>query len=174
MTPGAVGQLWLSRAKAWFHFNRAKENAAIGNNIVPKMPSAVRAETFSPIQWDSWNPPSSDTTTGVTTTVYTPVDSTRVGGSAAVWIVERSTIVVRPASGIFGNQYGYADLANYGSAMMSEAYARKANSARGQGYAGYLGPRMKQITMVDDGNAVLSTVTPIDSESMRFDWKAFA
>ena len=113
-------------------------------------------------------------TTGVSTRVYTPVDGTRVGGSAAVWIVERPTIILHPASGIFGNQYGYSDLANYGSAVMSEAYARKANSARGQGYAGYLGSRMKQITMVDDGNAVLSTVTPLDGESMRFDWKAFA
>jgi hypothetical protein len=113
-------------------------------------------------------------TTGRSTTVYTPVGGTRVPGYAAVWIMERPTVQVRPASGIFGPQYAISDLADYGSAVMSEAYARKANSARGQGYAGYLGSRIKQITMIDEGNKVLSTVTPLDGESMRFDWKAFS
>jgi hypothetical protein len=36
----------------------------------------------------------------------------------------------------------------------------------------YLGVRNKQETMVN-GADTLSTVTAIDSSSMRFDWKAF-
>ena len=100
-------------------------------------------------------------TTGVSASIYTPVGATRVGGSEAVWIMERPTV---------GG--ALPDLADYRSAVMSNAYARRANSARGQGYVAYQGGRNKQITMVN-GPDTLSTVSPIDAYSMRFDWKAF-
>lgn len=112
-------------------------------------------------------------TAGVSTMIYTPVGTTRVGGSEAVWIMERPTINV-PASGIFGPSTRLPDLANYGSAVMFDAYARKANSARHQGYVPYVG-RNRQVTMTDlAGVNTLSTVTPIDSYTMRFDWKGFS
>ncbi len=112
-------------------------------------------------------------TTQLTTRIYTTVDATHVGGTEAVWILERPTILV-PASGIFGAFNQLPDLANYGSAVMFDAYARKANSPRNQGYVPYLGPRNKAIAMVDGTSGrTLSTVTPIDSYSMRFLWAAF-
>ena len=64
------------------------------------------------------------------------------------------------------------DLANYGSAVMYNASAHRVNSPRHQGYVPYLGGSNKQDTMVN-GADTLSTVTAIDSSSMRFDWKAF-
>jgi len=67
---------------------------------------------------------------------------------------------------------GLPDLANYGSALMYNASARKANSPRNEGYVSYLGANNQQNTMVN-GADTLSTVTAIDSSSMRFDWKAF-
>ena len=98
---------------------------------------------------------------GAYTNIYTPVGGTRVSGSEAVWIMERPTV---------GNSL--PDLANYGSAIMSSASARKANAKRHQGYIAYQGARNKQITMVN-GADVLSTVTPIDANSMRFNWQRF-
>jgi hypothetical protein len=83
-----------------------------------------------------------------------------VSGREAVWIMERPTV-----SG------SLPDLANYGSAVMYNASARKANSPRYQGFMPYLGGHNKQDTMVN-GVDTLSTVTAIDSNSMRFDWKA--
>jgi len=99
--------------------------------------------------------------TGAYTNVYTPVGGTRVSGSEAVWIMERPTV---------GGSL--PDLANYGSAIISSASARKANAARHQGYIAYQGARNKQITMVN-GADILSTVTPIDANSMRFNWQRF-
>ena len=64
------------------------------------------------------------------------------------------------------------DLANYGTAIMSNASARRVNAQRHSGYVPYQGTRNKQITMTNFGD-VLSTVTPIDSSSMRFNWQAF-
>ena len=58
------------------------------------------------------------------------------------------------------------------SAVMYNASARKVNSPRYQGFVPYLGARTKINTMVN-GADTLSTVTAIDSNSMRFDWKAF-
>jgi hypothetical protein len=66
------------------------------------------------------------------------------------------------------------DLANFGSAVMSEAYARKANSPRGQVYVSYFGTRTRQVSMVGKSGDTLSTVTPIDAYSMRYDWKSFS
>jgi hypothetical protein len=112
-------------------------------------------------------------TTGISTRVYTPVAGTRVGGGEAVWIIERPTLNI-PASGIFGPSTQLPDLANFGSAVMSEAYARKANSPRGQGYVSYFGTRTRQVSMVGKSGDTLSTVTPIDAYSMRYDWKSFS
>jgi hypothetical protein len=100
-------------------------------------------------------------TTGGYAFVNTPRAPTSVSGREAVWIMERPTV---------GG--GLPDLANYGSAVMYNASARKVNSPRHQGYVPYLGARNKQETMVN-GADTLSTVTAIDSNSMRFDWKAF-
>jgi hypothetical protein len=99
--------------------------------------------------------------TGVSTSIYTPVGATSVSGSEAVWIMERPTV-----------NGSLPDLANYGSAIMSSASARRVNAARHQGYVAYQGARNKQITMVN-GADILSTVTPIDAYSMRFNWQRF-
>ena len=86
---------------------------------------------------------------------------TSVSGREAVWIMERPTV---------GGSL--PDLANYGSAVMYNASARKVNSPRYQGFVPYLGARNKTNTMVN-GADTLSTVTAVDANSMRFDWKAF-
>ena len=85
-----------------------------------------------------------------------------MSGREAVWIMERPTVAG-----------SLPDLANYGSAVTYNAFAREANSPRYQGYVAYLGANNKQDTMVN-GADTLSTVTAIDSNSMRFDWKAFS
>ena len=89
--------------------------------------------------------------------IHTPVGGTRVSGAEAVWIMERPTVAG-----------SLPDLANYGSATMSSAAARKANA----GFIAYQGARNKQISMVN-GTDIRSTVTPIDAYSMRFDWQRF-
>jgi Peptidase A4 family len=100
-------------------------------------------------------------TTGEYTWVYTPVGSTVVTGSEAVWIMERPTV---------GGSL--PDLANFHSATMFNAYARRAGAVRHGGYVAYQGANNNQITMFN-GADTLSTVTPIDAYSMRFDWRAF-
>ena len=100
-------------------------------------------------------------TTGAYASVSTPRAPITVSGREAVWIMERPTV---------GGSL--PDLANYGSAVMYNATARKANSPRYQGYVPYLGGNNKQDTMVN-GADTLSTVTAIDSNSMRFEWRAF-
>jgi hypothetical protein len=105
-------------------------------------------------------------TTHVSTYLNTPVGTTRVGGSEAVWIMERPTLT--PSN---GNPF-LPDLANYNSATLSIAIAHQANSAANQGYVDYQGLRNKQISMINGANT-LSTVTPIDATSMRFNWQRF-
>ena len=100
-------------------------------------------------------------TQGTTAQIYTPVGTTRVGGSEAVWIMERPLI---PS--------GFPSLANYGTVYMTEAQARRVNSAAGQGYVSYEGANTKQITMVN-GADTLSTASSISPSWMRFDWKSF-
>lgn len=95
------------------------------------------------------------------TIVYTPRGSTVVGGSEAVWIMERPTV---------GGSL--PDLADYSSAIMFDAYARRNNSARHAGYVPYQGDTNLQITMMN-GSDSLSTVSAIDAYSMRFSWKNF-
>jgi hypothetical protein len=100
-------------------------------------------------------------TANAVTVVITPKGSTIVGGTEAEWIVERPQ---------FGTAFG--DLADYGSAVMSSAYARIANTRRG--YVAYQGNTNVQITMLDINNTnILSTVAPIDGASMRFTWQNF-
>jgi Peptidase A4 family len=96
-------------------------------------------------------------TTSEHTYIYTPVGTTKVSGSEAEWIMERPTV---------GGNLRY--LAHYNSAVMSSAVAR---TERGV-YTPYEGANNVQITMVN-GSDTLSTVNPIDTLSMRFDWHAF-
>jgi Peptidase A4 family len=96
-------------------------------------------------------------TTSTTTWSYTPRGTTNVGGSEAEWIMERPTVNGR-----------LADLADYGSARMSNAVARKVAG----GYVGYQGATNEQITMFN-GNDILSTVSAIDAVTMQFKWQAF-
>ncbi len=101
-------------------------------------------------------------TTGGYASILTARAPTTVSGREAVWIMERPTVGGSlPA------------LANFGSSVMFNASARRVNSARHQGYVSYLGGNNKQDTMVNAAGAPLSTVTAIDSSSMRFDWKTF-
>jgi peptidase A4-like protein len=103
-------------------------------------------------------------TTGQSVLINTPRGSTIVPGREAVWIVERPTV---------GGALPF--LANYGSATMYYPSARRINSARHQGYVNYLTGSTQVDTMTDStGTRILSTVTAIDSQSMRFDWQAFA
>jgi hypothetical protein len=104
----------------------------------------------------------SNLTTSAFTSVYTPRSNTVVGGSEAEWIMERAT---------FGKSLG--DLADYGSAVLYNAYARRSNSPRHKGYVPYQSDTNRQITMVN-GAKTLSAVTPIDPHSMRFTWNAFS
>jgi hypothetical protein len=95
------------------------------------------------------------------TIVYTPRGTTVVGGSEAVWIMERPTV-----------NGSLPDLADYNSAIMFDAYARRNKSARHAGYVPYQGDTNLQITMMN-GSDSLSTVSAIDAYSMRFSWKDF-
>ena len=99
--------------------------------------------------------------TGAFASLSTARAPTTVSGREAVWIMERPTV---------GGSL--PDLANYGSAVIYNASARKVNSPRYQGFVPYLGARNKTDTMVNGADR-LSTVTAIDSNSRRFDWKAF-
>lgn len=112
-------------------------------------------------------------TANVSAMMYTPVGSTVVRGAEAEWVVERPSRYFAP-SGIFGAYTVPYDLANYGSVVISNALARKANSPGYQGYVPYSSPGSLQLAMINrsTGNT-LSNVTPLDAYSMRFDWKAF-
>jgi hypothetical protein len=105
-------------------------------------------------------------TTSQSTIVYTPRGGTTVVGSEAEWIMERTELIAANGTTSF------PDLADYGSATMFNAWARRSNSPRHQGYVSYQGDTNVQITMVN-GSDTLSTVAPIDAVSMRFSWQAF-
>jgi Peptidase A4 family len=99
-------------------------------------------------------------TTGAYASIATPRAAMTVNGREAVWIMERPTV---------GGSL--PELANYDSAVMYNASARKANSPRYHGFVPYLSSESRQDTMVN-GEDTLSTVTAIDANSMRFDWRA--
>ena len=101
-------------------------------------------------------------TTGHVAQISTPRGSTVVSGREAVWIMERPTV-----------NNSLPDLADYGSATVYYAEARRINSGRHQGYVNYLTGSTQADTMTDSAGKILSTVTAVDSQSMRFDWKAF-
>jgi hypothetical protein len=111
--------------------------------------------------------------TGISTYIYTPVGNTLVHGKEAVWIVERPTESA-PASGIFGPYKYLPLLSDFGSAMMTDAYAGRSDIPGGAGYLPYFGLATKQITMTNDADDItLATATSLNSDSMRFDWEAF-
>jgi hypothetical protein len=96
-------------------------------------------------------------TTSQYTWIYTPVGSTVVTGSEAEWIMERPTV-----------NDAYPDLADYGTARMWNALALNTAGA----YVFYQAAANEQITMFN-GSDILSTVTPVNTSSMQFNWKAF-
>jgi Peptidase A4 family len=110
---------------------------------------------------------------GDSTYVNTPVGATTVSGKEAVWIMERPTFAAN-ASGIFG-QYQYVPmLANYGSAVMMDAYAGRSDEPGVLGYTPYFSPASTAFTMTNiPGDTIMSTVTSLDSYTMRFDWQSF-
>jgi Peptidase A4 family len=107
-------------------------------------------------------------TTSESTIIYTPRGSTTVVGSEAVWIMERTQLTAADGT------VSYGDLANYGTASIFNAWARRTHSPRHQGYVSYQGDTNVQITMFNSSDSdTLSTVTPVDTVSMRFSWHAF-
>jgi hypothetical protein len=101
-------------------------------------------------------------TNGSYSQIYTPIGATAVSGSEAVWIMERPTV---------GGSL--PDLANYGAALMQNAYARTAPASGGHSYVAYQGARNKQISMTNGSNT-LSSVIPLTATSMFFIWQRFS
>jgi hypothetical protein len=110
----------------------------------------------------------------VCTPPFTPRGSKVVSGKTAEWVMERPTR--NP-----GTAYeSLAELANYDSATMILAYAEKSNRVNGwrpttvvyysSMASGY--PNI-QLPMKNESDEVLSAVTSIDIDTMRFCWKAF-
>jgi hypothetical protein len=93
--------------------------------------------------------------------------SKKIVGRQAVWILE---------SPLFSDKVG---LSNYGTATLSNAHARRASSPAGQGFVSYgndPNAQLIQYRMTSDGSAsgnTLSSVTPVDASTMRFQWAAF-
>jgi hypothetical protein len=89
---------------------------------------------------------------------------TKVGGSEAEWIMERPTLTVN-------GQQSLPDLANYSVALMSNAAAHIVNAGPffmgAQGGAPFL-----QISMFN-GNDLLSDVSPVTFDEMKFVWHNF-
>jgi len=103
-------------------------------------------------------------TTGVSTRIYTDRGDTRVGGSEAEWIMERPGVVPR----IFVPPFSYYVLADYGTAIVYNAYAREANAARGRGYVAYQDAANRRLNMINPSGTVLSYVDALDRYSMKF------
>jgi hypothetical protein len=104
-------------------------------------------------------------TQGWTSQVYTQRGTTTVGGSEAEWIVERPTL---------GSSL--TDLANYSTAQIYNATARRPNSPRHQGYVNCCdntgSPSFLNMTMMN-GTTNLSTVSVANGAAMNFTWQAF-
>lgn len=111
--------------------------------------------------------------TGISTYIYTPVSHTLVRGKEAVWIVERPT-EHSPGGGIFGPYQYLPLLSDFGSAIMTDAYAGRTDIPGAAGYLPYFDSVTKQITMTNAaGDTTLATATSLGSDAMRFDWQAF-
>jgi hypothetical protein len=79
----------------------------------------------------------------------------------AIWIVEAPLT------------YGFAsDLANYKTVTINKAFACPIDTLPRHDFISFQEGAILQVTMVNDRNR-LSTVEPIDSQSMRFTWHAF-
>ncbi|MFF9408186.1 G1 family glutamic endopeptidase [Streptomyces anandii] len=97
-------------------------------------------------------------TTGKWTRVMTPRGSTVVRGAQAEWIAERPTV---------GG--GLSRLADYGTVTMRAGASRVGGS-----YVSYYDTNPNWITMTrtgDDNDSVLSSVHPVDKNTMQFTWK---
>ena len=167
-----VGQLTLSNYYIWSEFLPQQPTEQIVSNSTVSPGDEILTEVWVGRSDDE---PSlsggfgrffiMNLSTGGFADFSTPRGSTKVFGREAVWIMERPTL----AGGVL------PDLANYGSAIMYGAQARRANSPRYQGYVDFLGARNLQDTMTNAAlTSTLSTVTAIDSQSMQFEWKAFS
>jgi hypothetical protein len=99
-------------------------------------------------------------TTQRSTWIYTERSATIVNGGTAEWIMERP--------GLPAPQKGLWDLADYGSAVMSNAVARLADSPPRAGYVACQRGMNRPITMLDKAGRITSTVEAIDAYSMRF------
>ena len=165
------GQLTLSTYYAWTQFLPQQQFEQVIPNLAVRAGDEIYTEVWMGSAGGDLSLSGSygrflvmNLTTGQVGPISTPRGSTVVSGSEAVWIMERPTV-----SG------AYADLADYGSTTMYNVLARRINSARHQGYIGYQTGNTKTNTMTNLAQTeVLSTVTAIDSSSMRFDWKAFS
>jgi hypothetical protein len=166
-----VGELTLSRYYIWTEFLPQQPTEQIITNFTVSPGDEILTEVWVGRSDDEPSLSGAfgrffimNLSTGGFADFSTPRGSTTVVGREAVWIMERPTLA--------GNVL--PDLAKYDSAVMYSASARKANSPRYQGYVDYLGARNLQDTMTNTaGTNTLSTVTAIDSNSMRFEWKGF-
>ena len=101
-----------------------------------------------------------DLTTGQSTYLLTPFYGIFAGISAE-WIMERSS-----------NNGGYSDLADYSYAVMRSAWAYTYDGNYVNYQVAPFGGLSYQITMYN-GNDILSSVYPIDSDTMEFIWQNF-
>jgi hypothetical protein len=103
----------------------------------------------------------SNLTTQESTQITTARGNTNVGGSDAVWIMERLTI-----------NGGLPALANYGSASIVNGSARRPNAPPHQGYSNCCGAGALTIDMFNGANKISHAASGGDT-SVNFTWKAF-
>ena len=103
----------------------------------------------------------SNLTTQELTRITTARGNTNVGGSDAVWIMERLTI-----------NGGLPALANYGSASIVNGSARRPNAPPHQGYSNCCGAGALTIDMFNGANKISHAASGGDT-SVNFTWKAF-
>lgn len=101
---------------------------------------------------------------GYETTILTPVGTTVVGGSEAVWIMERPSLCLL---GICST----LNLANYGTAAMSSAFA--AAPLPPGGVTLCCRASAINITMTNSGGTALSTTAVRNPFTMDFTWQGF-
>jgi hypothetical protein len=166
----AAGGVTISTYYAWTEFLPQQPTMRIVTSISIRPGDAVTCIIVLSEDGYLWPAPNidgnnaafslSNATTGKGTVVYVDRDTTVVGGSEAEWIMERASY-----NGV------YSDLADYGSADMSNCLAHRVGEPIDQ-HTYYQDDANRQISMVN-GNTTLSTVTPVSSDQMRFSWHAF-
>jgi hypothetical protein len=105
-----------------------------------------------------------DVTTGQSTFFSTPFNSGIFSGISAEWIMERPAMSVGVPP--------YPDLSDYGYAVMWVPWAYTYNG----NYVNYQVPAFGGVNLPQtmyNGNDILSTVYPIDSNTMEFIWSNF-